>query len=86
MPEPKIITASREASMNYMNETLPVKESFDIIQRDMVIRRPHGDLLFYRWIYQRRSHAQNHGFHVQGNRRNHACRCHTICMHCAFHT
>ena len=35
MPEPKIITASREASMNYMNETLPVKESFDIIQRDM---------------------------------------------------
>lgn len=37
MPEPKIITASREASMNYMNETLPVKESFDIIQRDMLI-------------------------------------------------
>ncbi len=31
------ITASREENTAYMNQILPVKESFDLIQRDMVI-------------------------------------------------
>ena len=37
MPEEKKVTASREENTTYMNQILPVKESFDIIQRDMMI-------------------------------------------------
>lgn len=37
MAEQKKVTASREESTSYMNEVLPVKESFDIIQRDIMI-------------------------------------------------
>lgn len=36
-PELKKVTASREENTAYMNRTLPVKESFDIIQRDIMI-------------------------------------------------
>ena len=31
------LSASFEENIRYMNEILPVKESFDIIRRDMVI-------------------------------------------------
>lgn len=37
MAEQKKVTASREESTSYMNEVLPVKDSFDIIQRDIMI-------------------------------------------------
>lgn len=37
MPDMKKVTASREESADYMNKVLPVKDSFDIIQRDMLI-------------------------------------------------
>lgn len=37
MPEKKKVTASREESVDYMNKVLPVQDSFDIIQRDMMI-------------------------------------------------
>lgn len=37
MPEMKKITASREENTSYMNKVLPVKESFDIIQRDIMV-------------------------------------------------
>ncbi len=37
MPDMKKVTASREENTAYMNEVLPVKESFDIIQRDIYI-------------------------------------------------
>lgn len=37
MPDMKKVTASREENTAYMNRTLPVKESFDIIQRDIYI-------------------------------------------------
>lgn len=37
MAEKKKVTASREESTTYMNEVLPVKDSFDIIQRDIMI-------------------------------------------------
>ena len=33
----KKITASREESTSYMNQTLPMRESFDLIQRDLMI-------------------------------------------------
>lgn len=37
MPEIKKITALREESVAYMNQIVPVQESFDIIQRDIYI-------------------------------------------------
>ncbi len=37
MPEARKVSAMREENVSYMNEVLPVKESFDIIQRDMYI-------------------------------------------------
>ena len=37
MPEMKKVTASREENTAHMNEVLPVKGSFDIIQRDIFI-------------------------------------------------
>lgn len=37
MPEMKKITASREENTSYMNKVLPVKDSFDIIQRDIMV-------------------------------------------------
>lgn len=37
MPGMKKITASREENTSYMNKVLPVKDSFDIIQRDIMV-------------------------------------------------
>ena len=37
MKDGKKITASREESASYMNQTLPMRESFDLIQRDLMI-------------------------------------------------
>ena len=37
MPDMKKVTASREENTAHMNEVLPVKGSFDIIQRDIFI-------------------------------------------------
>lgn len=37
MKDGKKITASREESISYMNQTLPMRESFDLIQRDLMI-------------------------------------------------
>jgi len=37
MPDKKKITSMREETITYMNQLLPVKESFDIIQRDVYI-------------------------------------------------
>lgn len=37
MPDIKKMTASREENTSYMNQVLPMKESFDIIQRDIYI-------------------------------------------------
>ena len=37
MKDRKKITASREESTSYMNQTLPMRESFDLIQRDLMI-------------------------------------------------
>ena len=37
MKDGKKITGSREESTSYMNQTLPMRESFDLIQRDLMI-------------------------------------------------
>lgn len=37
MPDTRIVTASVKENIAYMNQVLPVKESFDIIERDIVI-------------------------------------------------
>lgn len=37
MKDGKKITASREESTSYMNQTLPMRKSFDLIQRDLMI-------------------------------------------------
>lgn len=37
MRDMKKVTASREANASYMNQILPVRDSFDIIQRDLMI-------------------------------------------------
>lgn len=37
MPDNRKVTASREENTAYMNQVLPVQDSFDIIQRDMLI-------------------------------------------------
>ena len=47
MPEYRNATASLKENTAYVNEILPVQESFDIVQRN---RRY---ILLYRWIYER---------------------------------
>ena len=37
MSERKQVTASREANTDYLNQVLPIRESFDLIQRDIQI-------------------------------------------------
>lgn len=37
MSDSNQVTASREANTEYLNQVLPIKESFDLIQRDMLI-------------------------------------------------
>lgn len=37
MSDVKKVTASREENTEYLNQILPVKESFDIIKRDIMI-------------------------------------------------
>ncbi len=37
MPDKKKISSMREETITYMNQLLPVKESFDIMQRDVYI-------------------------------------------------
>ena len=37
MSEKKQVTASREANTDYLNQVLPIRESFDLIQRDIQI-------------------------------------------------
>ena len=37
MPDTRIVTASAKENVAYMNQILPVKDSFDLVQRDLVI-------------------------------------------------
>ena len=37
MPDTRIVTASVKENVAYMNQILPVKDSFDLVQRDLVI-------------------------------------------------
>lgn len=46
MPDIKKVTASREENTAYMNQVLPVKDSFDIIQRDIYIGGRAASLYF----------------------------------------
>ena len=46
MPDTRTVTASVRENAAYMNQILPVKESFDLVQRDLVIGG-HGAALFF---------------------------------------
>ena len=46
MPDVRQVTASVMENVAYMNQVLPVKESFDIIQRDMVIGGRESSFFF----------------------------------------
>lgn len=46
MPRKMKVTASREENVAYMNQVLPVKDSFDIIQRDMYIGERAASFFF----------------------------------------
>ena len=46
MPDTRTVTASVRENAAYMNQILPVKESFDLVQRDLVIGG-RGAALFF---------------------------------------
>ena len=57
-----------QENIAYMNELLPVQESYDIVERDIVIGGRGKLLLFYRWIYERRGNVQADGHIFQDYR------------------
>ena len=46
MPDTRRVTASVRENVAYMNQVLPVEESFDIIQRDIVIGGKEASFYF----------------------------------------
>lgn len=46
MPDHRIVTASLKENIAYINQILPVKDSFDIIQRDLVIGGREASFFF----------------------------------------
>ena len=53
MPEYRNATASLKENTAYVNEILPVQESFDIVQRNMMIGGRGGSIFLCGWIYER---------------------------------
>ena len=49
MKDGKKITASREESTSYMNQTLPMRESIDLIQRDLMIGERMASFYFIKF-------------------------------------
>ena len=60
----KKVGRSFRENIAYLEQILPVKESFDIVRRDMEDRRAGGDVLLYRRVYKRRVHAEDHGLFI----------------------
>ena len=46
MPDTRIVTASVKENVEYMNQVLPVKESFDLIERDIMIGEREASFFF----------------------------------------
>ena len=46
MAEKMKVFSSLEENVNYMNEILPIKESFDLIQRDIIIGEKQSSFYF----------------------------------------
>ena len=46
MPDTRIVTASVKENEAYMNQILPVKDSFDLVQRDLVIGEREASFFF----------------------------------------
>ena len=46
MPDTRIVTASVKENVAYMNQMLPVKDSFDLVQRDLVIGEREASFFF----------------------------------------
>ena len=46
MPDSRIVTASVKENVAYMNQILPVKDSFDLVQRDLVIGEREASFFF----------------------------------------
>ena len=47
MPDTRIVTASVKENVAYMNQILPVKDSFDLVQRDLVIGEREASFFFF---------------------------------------
>ena len=43
---------TREENVAYMNATLPIRESFDLIQRDLLIGGRVSSFLLCKWFYK----------------------------------
>ena len=46
MPDTRIVTASAKENVAYMNQILPVKDSFDLVQRDLVLGEREASFFF----------------------------------------
>ena len=46
MPDTRIVTASVKENVAYMNQILPIKDSFDLVQRDLVIGEREASFFF----------------------------------------
>ena len=46
MPDTRIVTASVKENVAYMNQVLPIQDSFDLIQRDLIIGGREASFFF----------------------------------------
>ena len=51
MPDTRKVTASIKENVAYMNQVLPVEESFDIVQREMTVGGREASFYFINGLY-----------------------------------
>ena len=71
---------TREENVAYMNETLPIQESFDLIQRDLLIGGRVSSFYFVNGLYERRDDVEDHGCTSEGEGRRDARGCVGVCQ------
>ena len=63
---------TREENVAYMNATLPIRESFDLIQRDLLIGGRVSSFYYVNGFTSEEDNAEDHGCTSESERRRHA--------------
>ncbi len=71
---------TREENVAYMNETLPIQESFDLIQRDLLIGGRVSSFYFVNGFTSEEIDVEDHGCTSEGEGRRDARGCVGVCQ------